>query len=107
GARPPRFPPASLRGAREHRVLVNSSDRTPLYEILAAHTPIKDLSIYPAMTPSNIEPDGTLNVESLRADQELWVREGYIEQPADFSQAIDLRYQQAAFERLDSTRSPE
>src|SRR5262249_5431060 len=102
-----RFLTAYLRGAREYHVLVNRSDRTPLYEILAAHTPIKDLSIYPAMTPSNIEPDGTLSVESLRADQELWVREGYIEQPADFSQAIDLRSRQAALERLDSTRSPE
>ncbi|HLH24330.1 MAG TPA: ABC transporter substrate-binding protein [Chloroflexota bacterium] len=99
-----RFLTAYLRGARDYNALINSSDRTPLYEILAAHTPIKDMSIYPAMSPSNIDPNGTLNVDSLRADQDLWASEGFIEQPADFAKAVDLQYLQAAVQRLGPER---
>jgi NitT/TauT family transport system substrate-binding protein len=99
-----RFLAAYVRGARDYNTLINSSDRTPLYEILAAHTPIKDLNIYPAMSPSNIDPDGKLNVDSLRADQDLWASEGYVEQRADFATAVDLQYQQAAVQRLGPAR---
>jgi NitT/TauT family transport system substrate-binding protein len=99
-----RFLAAYVRGAREYNALINSSDRTPLYEILAAHTPIKDLNIYPSMSPSNIDPDGRLNVDSLRADQDLWAGQGFVEQPADFTNAVDLQYQQAAVQRLGSAR---
>jgi NitT/TauT family transport system substrate-binding protein len=99
-----RFLAAYVRGARDYNALINSSDRTPLYEILAAHTPIKDMNIYPAMSPSNIDPDGTLNVDSLRADQDLWASEGFVEQRADFTKAVDLQYLQAALQRLGSAR---
>jgi NitT/TauT family transport system substrate-binding protein len=99
-----RFLAAYVRGARDYNALINSSERTPLYEILAAHTPIKDLSIYPAMIPSNIDPDGTLNVDSLRADQDLWASEGFVEQRADLDKAVDLQYRQMALQRLGGGR---
>ena len=51
-----------------------------------------------------IHPDGKLNVDSLRADQDLWIGEGFIEQPADFTKAVDLQYQQAAVQRLGPAR---
>ena len=99
-----RFLTAYVRGARDYNALINSSDRTPLYEILAAHTPIKDMSIYPAMSPSNIHPDASLNVDSLRADQDLWASEGFVEQRADFNTAVDLSYLQTALQRLGAAR---
>ncbi|HEY7064532.1 MAG TPA: ABC transporter substrate-binding protein [Chloroflexota bacterium] len=99
-----RFLAAYVRGARDYNALINSSDRTPLYEILAAHTPIKDMNIYPAMSPSNIAPDAALNVDSLRADQDLWASEGYVEQRADLDKAVDLHYLQAALQRLGPAR---
>jgi NitT/TauT family transport system substrate-binding protein len=99
-----RFLTAYVRGAREYNALINSSDRTPLYEVLAAHTPIKDLSVYPTMHPSSIQPDGALNVDSLRADQDLWASEGFVEQRADFTTAVDLQYLQAALQRLGPAR---
>ena len=75
-------------------------DRTPLYEILARYTPIKDLSMYPAMVPSGLNPNGDLNVESLAADQAMWAEQGYLQQPADLATAVDLQYLQRALERL-------
>jgi len=99
------FMEAYLRGTRDYAAaLKGSGDRTPIYEILAAHTPIKDLALYPLMVPSGIDPDGALNVESLGGDQDLWVAQGHITQPADLAVAIDLQYQQAALQRLGGRR---
>lgn len=100
-----RFLAAYVRGARDYTAIVKGGgDRTPLYEILAKYTPIKDLSIYPVMHPSGIHPDGALNVQSLEADQDLWASQGHIPQKADLSSAIDLSYLEAALRRLDGAR---
>jgi NitT/TauT family transport system substrate-binding protein len=100
-----RFLVAYLRGARDYVTAIKGGgDRTPLYQILAEYTPIKDLSIYPAMVPSGIRPDGSLNRESLEADQELWASQGHVPQKADLTAAIDLQYLEAALRRLDSGR---
>ena len=94
-----------MRGTRDYAAaMYHGGDRTPIFHILAEYTPIKDLSIYPALVPSGIHPDGALNVESLEADQELWVGQGAIPQRADLRTAIDLQYLEAALRRLDGSR---
>jgi NitT/TauT family transport system substrate-binding protein len=100
-----RFLVAYIRGARDFRAFFKEgADRTPLYQILAEYTPIKDLSIYPAMQPSGIHPDAALNVQSVAADQDLWASQGFVEQKADLATAVDLQYLQAALRRLDGAR---
>ncbi len=100
-----RFLVAYVRGAREYTAIMKGGgDRTPLYEVLAKYTPIKDLSIYPVMHPSGIHPDGALNVPSLEADQDLWASQGHIPQRADLRTAVDLQYLQAALRRLEGVR---
>jgi len=95
---------AYVRGAREYNAIMKSNDRMPVYQILTQYTPIKDLSVYPLMYPSGIHPDGALNVESLEADQDLWARQGHIQQKADLATAIDLLYLQSAWQRSDGAR---
>ncbi len=98
-----RFLVAYLRGAREYMaVITGDGDKTPMYRILAEYTPIKDLSIYPAMVPNYIHPDAEISLESLEADQALWVAQGHMPQPVDLSRAIDLQYLQEALRRLQS-----
>ncbi|HZU07606.1 MAG TPA: ABC transporter substrate-binding protein [Chloroflexota bacterium] len=100
-----RFLVAYLRGARDYTAMIKGGeDPTPLYQILAEYTPIKDLSIYPVMRPSGIDPNGALNRESLEADQELWASQGHIPQRADLATAIDLQYLEAALQRLGGPR---
>lgn len=98
-----RFLTAYLRAAREYTAAMKGQgDPTPIYQVLAEHTPIKDLSIYPALAPVPVQPDGELILESLEADQALWVRQGHIPQPVDISRAVDLQYLEAARRQLDA-----
>ena len=79
-------------------------DKTPIYQILADYTPVKDLSLYPSLYPSGIHPDAALNVESLESDQDLWFSQGHLPQKANLKDAIDLSYLEAALKRVDARR---
>ena len=96
---------SKIRGARDYvTTMKGGGDRTPIFQILVEHTPIKDLAVYAAMMPSGVDANAGLNVASLQGDQEQWVSQGHIAQPADLGTAIDLQYQQAALQRLDARR---
>lgn len=96
---------AYVRGARDYAAAVKGSgDRTWLYQVLAEYTPLKDLSLLAAITPSGIHPDAGLNVASIESDQELWIGQGFVPQAADLSTAIDLSYLDAAVQRLNAQR---
>jgi NitT/TauT family transport system substrate-binding protein len=98
-----RFMEAYIRGARDYvTTMQGGGDRTPIFQILVDHTPIKDLNIYAAMMPSGVDANAGLNLASLAGDQDLWISQGHITQPADLSVAVDLQYQQAALQRLDA-----
>jgi NitT/TauT family transport system substrate-binding protein len=100
-----RFMEAYIRGARDYvTTMKGGGDRTPVFQILVDHTPIKDIAVYAAMMPSGVDANAGLNVASLQGDQDLWVSQGHIPQPADLNTAIDLQYQQAALQRLDARR---
>ncbi|HEY7061936.1 MAG TPA: ABC transporter substrate-binding protein [Chloroflexota bacterium] len=92
-----RFLVAYLRGVSDYvAAMTGGADRTPIYQILADYTPIKDVDLYAALAPANLSSDGALHTESLVADQEFWVQRGLIPQPADLSTAMDLQYLEAA-----------
>jgi NitT/TauT family transport system substrate-binding protein len=99
-----RFLVAYIRAAREYNAIMKSNDRTPVYQILAEYTPIKDMAMYSVMYPSGIDPDAALNVASLEADQNLWASQGHVQPKADLAQAVDLQYRETALKRLDGNR---
>ena len=47
--------------------------------ILASATPIKDPAIYKSITPTGMNPDGKVNVESLAADLAFYKEQGLID----------------------------
>src|SRR5579884_446841 len=75
-------------------------DRIGVFTVLAEYTPIKDLSVYEAIVPSGIDPDGELNLESMEYDQEWYLARGYLRERVDLGRVVDLRYRDAALQRL-------
>ncbi|HWP29075.1 MAG TPA: ABC transporter substrate-binding protein [Chloroflexota bacterium] len=96
-----RFLAAYLRGARDYVDAVkHGRDRIGVFTVLAEYTPIKDLSVYEAIVPSGIDPDGELNLESMEYDQEWYLARGYLRERVDLGRVVDLRYRDAALQRL-------
>ena len=100
-----RFLVAYLRGVRDYvATMTDDADRAPVYRVLAEYTPLKDLDLYAALAPAHLSPDGALRSETLQADQEFWIQQGLIPQPADLAAAIDLQYLEEARHRLSQVR---
>jgi NitT/TauT family transport system substrate-binding protein len=96
-----RFLAAYLRGARDYvDAIKHGRDRIGVFTVLAEYTPIKDLSVYEAIVPSGIDPDGELNLESMEYDQEWYLARGYLREKVDLGRVVDLRYRDAALQRL-------
>jgi len=97
-----RFLAAYLRGVRDYHAAYDAGDPTPMYRILAEHTPIKDLSLLEELGRTTVNSDGALHPATIESDQDFWVAQGFIPQRADLASAIDLQYLQTALERLGS-----
>lgn len=89
-----RFMRGFLRGARYYNDALaggklagpNADD---VVRILTAATKIKDPAIFRAITPSGTNPDGRLNVDSLRRDLDFFRRQGFIQGKTTVEDAID------------------
>ena len=68
--------------------------------VLIKHTAVKDRAVYLTTDPSGFEPNGRVNVEYLRGDQELYAREGLLTDPIDVATLVDLQYADYAVARL-------
>jgi NitT/TauT family transport system substrate-binding protein len=97
-----RFLTAYLRGVRDYHAAYDAGDPTPMYHILAEHTPIKDLSLLEELGRTTVDSNGTLHPANIAADQDFWVAQGFIPQRSDLESAVDLQYLQAALARLGS-----
>jgi NitT/TauT family transport system substrate-binding protein len=92
---------AYLRGTRAYTdSVVNGTDRVAIENILAAHTAVKNLALYAKMAPTGFDPNGRLEVQSLEADQDWFMKLGLEQHRADLSKIIDYRYVDYAVSRL-------
>jgi NitT/TauT family transport system substrate-binding protein len=71
-----------------------------IVDILIKSTPIKDRAVYATMKPAGFEPNGRVNVDYLRAEQELYLREGMMAEAVDIPSLVDNQYADSAVERL-------
>ena len=93
---------AYLRGTRAYIDSVrNGKDRDAIEAILAAHTPVKDPALYAKMAPTGFDPNGRLEVKSLEADQDWFIKLGLQQQRVDLSKIIDYQYVDAAVANLN------
>ena len=100
-----KFLKALLRGVRDF----NESLTNGRYEgekghavalILAEYGPFKNPEIYKSYTTSHSDPDGRLNIDSLKADLEYFRQFGLIEHPVTIEQSLDMSFLEAAVREL-------
>jgi NitT/TauT family transport system substrate-binding protein len=86
---------AYLKGVRDFNdgfVRGNPAAREEAIQALMRWTPIRDRGLYDRMSVLGLDPDGTLRVDSLRADQELFLQLGQQDRPIDLDAAVDPQY---------------
>lgn len=96
-----RWMAAYLRGTRAYTdLVVRGTDRVAIEGILAKHTPVKDPALYAKMAPTGFDPNGRLEVQSLEADQDWFMKLGLQQHRADLNKIIDYQYVDYAVSRL-------
>jgi NitT/TauT family transport system substrate-binding protein len=100
-----RFMRAYLRAARDYNdALKDGKIAGPAADeviaILTEYTHIKDPQVYRTITPQGTNPDGRLNVESLKTDLAFFKEEGLVKAPVTVEQALDTRFVEAALKEL-------
>jgi NitT/TauT family transport system substrate-binding protein len=105
-----KFLKALLRGVRDF----NESLTNGRYEgekghavalILAEYGPFKNPDIYKSFTTSHSDPDGKLNMDSLKADLDYFRQFGLIENAVTIEQSLDLSFLEAAVKELGPYKS--
>jgi NitT/TauT family transport system substrate-binding protein len=105
------FLKALLRGVRDfNESLVNGRYSGPkgdaVAQILAEYGPFKDPAIYKSYNVSYSDPDGKVNVESLRNDLDFFREAGFIKGDVTIEKALDLSFLHAAVKELGPYKAP-
>jgi ABC-type nitrate/sulfonate/bicarbonate transport system substrate-binding protein len=91
-----------LRGVRAYRhALATGEDLDTIYAIIAKHTDVKDRTLYPKMQPTDLAPDGRIEIRSLEWDQDWFIKLGLQRERADLTKLIDYQYIDHAAAQLD------
>jgi NitT/TauT family transport system substrate-binding protein len=75
-------------------------DAEEIMKIMMAGTAIKDINLIRKSTPQASDPDGRLNVESLRKDWEFFKAQGFLEGDSSVEKAMDDSFVNAALKVL-------
>lgn len=68
--------------------------------ILSASTPIKDPAVYKSITPTGINPDGHVNIQSLTDDLHFYASQGLIDANFNVAQIVDESFVDAVVKEL-------
>jgi NitT/TauT family transport system substrate-binding protein len=102
-----RFMVGYLRGARDFTdAFVYGWGKPAVVEILTRYTPVKDARLYDQMGFAALDPNGRVIPERIAEDVQYYLAKGYLQQPVDVAQVIDLRYADHAVSRLGPYRPP-
>ncbi len=102
-----KFMVAYLRGVRDFNdafVKKQPQKRREVIAILAKYTPVKDLGLYEKMVMPWLDPDGSVNRQSLRFEQEWYAEHGFVPKKANLSLVVDDRFVLYALQRLGRYR---
>ncbi|HEY7060055.1 MAG TPA: ABC transporter substrate-binding protein [Chloroflexota bacterium] len=97
-----RWMTAYVRGLRDYNDAFGPKrqGRDEVVQILINHTPIKDPKDYDQMRPAGLDPDGKLEVRSIRDDLAYYQRTGLVKDPIDLAKVIDTSFQEFAVLQL-------
>jgi NitT/TauT family transport system substrate-binding protein len=105
-----RFMKAYLRGLRFYvGALANGRFDGPnaeeVIKILVASTPIKDRAIFKAIIPSGVDPDGAVNVQTLKLDLDNYKQAGLINGKVEIEDVVDTRFLDEALKQLGPAKA--
>jgi NitT/TauT family transport system substrate-binding protein len=97
-----RFVVAHLRGQRDYyrAIIKDEGGKEDVFQILARHTAVKDLALYPRMGMHAVDPNGGMDERILDDYQDYFVKAGTQQRKLDLSRVIDRTYVNYALERL-------
>jgi NitT/TauT family transport system substrate-binding protein len=96
-----RWVAAYLNGTRAYLdAVTKGTDRDGINAILAKHTAVKDLALLAKIAPTGFDPNGRMEIKSLEADQDWFLKLGLQQGRADLGKVIDYQYVDYAVARL-------
>lgn len=69
-------------------------------KIMIANTRVKDAKLYQQMVPNGVNPDGRLNLDSIKKDLAFYQSQGYIEKPVGVDAVVDESFVKKAAKLL-------
>ena len=102
-----KFMVAYLQGVRDFNdafIKKQPEKKQQVIGALAKFTPVKDFALYEKMVMPWLDPDGTVNRQSLRFDQEWYAQNGYVSTKVNLSLVVDDRFVLYALQRLGKYR---
>lgn len=100
-----KFMIAYLKGARVYNdALKDGKFAGPaadeVIKILLQDANVKDIELYKKMTPNGIDPDGKLNIASMKKDLQFYKDQGFLEGAITVDQVVDMSFVNAALKEL-------
>jgi NitT/TauT family transport system substrate-binding protein len=96
-----RWMAAYLKGTRAYLdAVTKGTDRDGINAILAKHTAVKDLALLAKIAPTGFDPNGRMEIKSLEADQDWFLKLGLQQSRADLGKVMDYQYVDHAVARL-------
>jgi NitT/TauT family transport system substrate-binding protein len=92
-----------VRGVRDYRKAMWDRDPAAFNEvvpILIERTAVKERSLFEKMTPTNLKFDPIPNVQTMAADQDWFIENGYQQQRVDMQNAVELSFVEQAIREL-------
>ena len=71
-----------------------------IISILTESTPIKDPDVYRTITPNGIDPDGRIDIPSLKEDQQVYRDKGWLQSKTTVEEVLDMSFLEAALKDL-------
>jgi NitT/TauT family transport system substrate-binding protein len=96
------FTVAYLRGVRDYyrAFFGDGQGRAEILDLIARTTSVKDVALLDQMAPTWIDPNGTLNVDSLRALERWYFERGDMPAEVDFDRVVDTSFVDYALGQL-------
>jgi len=92
---------AYVKGLRDYNdAFEKNQGKAEIIKILTMHTKIKDPAIFEKVVPVGLNPDGMINILSLKQDAQWYLDKGYVKDLPDIDKIVDLSYAKNAVKVL-------
>ena len=97
-----RFMLGYIRGMRDYIDAFGPSakDKQAIVQILVKNTTLKDPTLYDKIQLPWFDPNGAMNIQSMKDMQQWFVDNSYVQTPANMDTTVDMSYADAAVAQL-------